>query len=403
MWVIVNGTNSTEIEDSVVERVLNLYPEEQLLKRKVFQNAFTTGSIKLSDLKDECDKLLIPWQMFLLDTENHKRQIEHIEKTRADKISARLLAKRKGSGDVTSKRIIDRLIRLQGYVSTTTSLPKNPYCDSLKGRAVKVAAKYVVDYFKIDQNWFWSPRGKGTALTKLISLVEAKNINVCQGVLQNKMLPHHSVVTGDVYKNTSGFSIKDDKVPFVFLPSEINPDEVESRQIFTLVYLLVIIGLGKYDYYLEKDFSTKMVGTDRISRRIFDITTEILIPESETDKLRGRTITVSMRDELASKFKVSPSALVTTLRIRKVITKPEYNALMPEKYKPGTRKPGPMNTQKISTSVQKFCGRIAVTHVNKGIRKGGNGGGVESIQAQYMLFGAVNKPHYHDYRKQMGL
>jgi Zn-dependent peptidase ImmA (M78 family) len=146
-----------------------------------------------------------------------------------------------------------------------------------------------------------------------------------------------------------------------------------------------------------------MVGTDRISRRIFDITTEILIPESETDKLRSKTITIAMRDELASKFKVSPSALVTTLRIRGVITKPEYKTLMPEKYKPGTRKSGPMNPQKISTSVQKFCGRIAVSHVNEGIRKGGNGGGIESIQAQYMLFGAVNRPHYHDYRKQVGL
>lgn len=403
MWVIVNGTNSTEIEDSVVERVLNLYPEEQLLKRRVFQNAFASGSIKLSDLKEECEKLLIPWQMFLLDTANHKRQIANIENIRKDKISARLLAKRKGSGDVTSKRIVDRLIRLQGFVSETTSLPNNPYCDSLKSKTIKLAAKHVVDYFKIDQKWFWSPRGKGTALAKLIALAEAKNINVCQGVLQNKMLPHHPVVTGDVYKNTSGFAIKDNKVPFVFLPNEINPDEVESRQTFTLVYLLVIIGLGKYDYYLEKDFSTKMVGTDRISRRIFDITTEILIPESETDKLKSETITTAMRDDLASKFKVSPSALVTTLRIRKVITKPEYEALMPEKYKPGTRKSGPMKPQKISTSVQKFCGRIAMTHVNEGIKKGGNSGGIESVQAQYMLFGAVNRPHYHDYRKQVGL
>ena len=72
MWVTVNGTNSTEIEDSVVERVLSLYPEEQLAKRKVFQNAFAVGVIKLSDLKDECEKLLIPWQMFFLDSDNHE-------------------------------------------------------------------------------------------------------------------------------------------------------------------------------------------------------------------------------------------------------------------------------------------------------------------------------------------
>lgn len=400
MWVTVNGTNSTEIEDSVVERVLNLYPEEQLSKRKVFQKAFAGGVIKLSDLKEECDKLLIPWQMFFLDKTNHKKQIEHIEKTRADKVSASLLAKRKGAGDVTSKRIIDRLIRLQSFVSENTTLPNNSFCDSLKGMRVEEAAKQLILHFLIDQPWFWDSRGKGVALTRLIKLVESKSINLSQGVLQNKMLPHHSVVKGDLYKNTSGFAIKDNKVPFLFLPSEINPDEVESRQIFTLIYLLVIVGLGEYKYFLEKDFTAKvLVGGDRMSRRIFDITTEVLIPNSETDKLRGKKITLSLRDELASKFKVSPSALVTTLRIRKVITKAEYDVLKPEKYKPGTRTSGPMRPQKISTSVQKFCGTVAITHVNNGIRTEAIG----NIRAQYLLLGAVNKPNFHKYRSEIGL
>jgi len=400
MWVTVNGTNSTEIEDSVVERVLSLYPEEQLVKRKVFQKAFAIGAIKLSDLKNECEKLLIPWQMFFLDSDNHKKQIEHIEKTRADKVSSGLLAKRKGSGEVTSKRIIDRLIRLQNYVTGATSLPNNPYCGSLRGRRIEGAAKHLISHFKISHTWFWTPnRTKETALSKIIELAETQNINVSQGVLQNKMLPHHSVVKGEVYKNTSGFAIKDDKVPFLFLPREINPDEVESRQIFTLVYLLVIVGLGEYKYFLEKDFTAKMLSSSKTSRKIFDITTEVLIPNSETEKLRGKKITAVMRDELASKFKVSPSALVTTLRIRNIITKPEYETLKPEPYKPGTRKSGPMNPQKISTSVQKFCGRVAVKHVNSGIKKGS----VKSIQAQYMLLGAVNKPNYHKYCNQVGL
>lgn len=400
MWVTVNGTNSTEIEDSVVERVLCLYPEEQLTKRKVFQNAFETGVIKLSDLKDECEKLLIPWQMFFLDSDNHNKQIAHIEKTRADKVSSRLLAKRKGSGDVTSKRIVDRLIRLQGFVSSTTKLPNNPYCGSLKGKKVEDAAQHLISYFDINHSWFWIPnRTKDTALSKMIALAEAGNINVSQGVLQNKMLPHHNVVKGDVYKNTSGFAIKDEKVPFIFLPSEINPDEVASRQIFTLIYLLVIVGLGEYKYFLEKDFSTKMLSGGKTSRRIFAITTEVLMPNSETEKLRGKKITTALRDELASKFKVSPSALVTTLRIRNIITKAQYEALKPEPYKPGTRKTGPMNPQKISTSVQKFCGHLAVDHVNAGVRTND----VKSTQAQYMLFGAVNKPNYYKYRNEVGL
>ena len=38
-------------------------------------------------------------------------ELNHIQKQRADKVSAKLIAKRKGAGEVTSKRIIDRLIR----------------------------------------------------------------------------------------------------------------------------------------------------------------------------------------------------------------------------------------------------------------------------------------------------
>lgn len=75
MWVTVHGTNSTEIDDTVVRRVLNLYPEENLESREVFQDAFANGSISIGDLKSESDKILIPWQMFFL---NEKRRSEKV-------------------------------------------------------------------------------------------------------------------------------------------------------------------------------------------------------------------------------------------------------------------------------------------------------------------------------------
>ncbi len=388
MWVTVNGNNSTEIEDSVVKRVLNLYPEEELVDRPVFQEAFTTGSIEYFALKEESEKILIPWQMFFLNEINFNAQTKHIEDQRHHKVSAKLVAKRKGLGNVTSKRIIDRLIRLQNFVTSTGTFSKNAFCGSLKGMSYLEAVDHILTYFNISQEHVWKLYGKGSAFEYIVKQVGSKNINVSRGVLTNKILPNHQVVANSIYKNTSGFVLKDDCVPFVFLPSEINPDEVESRQIYTLIYLLVIIGFEQYNHYLDEDFKAKMLTATKTSAKLYSITSELLMPTVETDKLRGQKITAGIRDELSSKFKVSPSAFVITLRIRKIITKKEYDKLMPPKFVPKKRTGDThMNTPKMSTSVRKFCGQTSYNTINNGIKNGT----LPSIQAQYLIFGAVNK------------
>lgn len=356
MQVTVNGNNSTEIDDNVIKSILNLYPEEKLDQRAVFQTAFSRGSIEYKDLVSESEKILIPWQMFFLNDANFKTQIKHIEDQRKHKVSSKLFAKRRGAGEVTSKRIIDRLIRQQNYLCGTGVLPANQFCSFIKNIHTKQAAERIVNHFEIDRNHLWRYKGKGRALEYLIGLVESKSINVSRGVLTNKLLPTWRVVPSDVYRNTSGFAIKDDCIPFIFLPSEINPDEVESRQIYSLVYLLVVIGLDQYDYYLDKDFKAKLMDAKGMSARIHAIASELLMPSVETDKLRDQTVTQTLRDELCDKFKVSPLALVTTLRMRGVISKSEYEALKPAAYVPKKVK-GHTRSPKISTSVEKFCGK----------------------------------------------
>lgn len=399
MRVTVNGTNSTEIEDSVVERVLDQYPEEELATRNVFEEAFSNGTIEFSDLKEESDKILIPWQMFFLTTANLNQQLTHIDTVRQHKVSAKLVAKRRGTGDVTSKRIVDRLIRQQNFLTAPGTFPSNTFCGSLTNVPTKQAAKQILTHFDISQDFLWRYRGKGRALEYLIRKVESGNINVSRGVLTNKLLPTWQVVPSDVYRNTSGFVVKDDCVPFVFLPNEVNPDEVESRQIYTLVYLIAVIGLGQYDYYLDKDFKAKMLGATGMNARLHAITTELLMPESETDKLRGQTITAARRDELADTFKVSPSALVITLCRRGVITRKQFDALKPPPYVPKKRTNSHTRSPKVSTSVKKFCGEKSFNAINAGIRTGT----LKSIQAQYLIFGAVNKKGYRKYRNELGI
>jgi Zn-dependent peptidase ImmA (M78 family) len=397
MWITANGNDSIEIENDVVKRVLGMYPEEQLAEdRPVFREAFESGRITFDDLKAESDKILIPWQMFLLSPANLDTQLAHIEEQRKFKVSEKLVAKRKGTGDITSRRIVDRLIRQQNFLVSSRRFGTNPFCGSLVGLSTAQAVEFILRYFSIERAGMWRYVGKGKALEYLIQQVEEKNINIARGVLANKILPMTGGVLREVYRNTSGFVIKDEKVPYLFLPSEINQDEVESRQIYTLIYLLAIVGLGQYSYFIGKNFKTQILKATGTEARLHAITSELLVPGSEVETFRGRGMTTEMRDELSQRFKVSPSALVTTLRKRGILSKQQYEDLRPPPFVPKKRE-GKMRTPWVSTSVAKFCGQISHEAIKGGIQ----GGALSSIQAQYLIWGSVNKVKYRKYRNEL--
>jgi len=310
-----------------------------------------------------------------------------------------LVAKRPGSGNVTSKRIIDRLIRQQNFLVEVSEFPINNFCGSLKGVSVKRAAQNIRDFFEIDKEYVWRLSKKSTALDYFIRQVEARNITISRGVLTHKLLPAWNVVQNDIYKQTSGFVIKDEKAPTIFLPNEINPDEVASRQIYTLFYLLSVIGLEEYDYFLRTDFTAKVARARGVNKKLHAITTELLIPDSEVKKLNINKIDLDRRDELATIFKVTPTALITTLWIRKTISKSMYEELKPEEFIPGSAKKSNIRGPKVSTSVRKFCGQNVYDAINISIQSGV----LKSVQAQYLIFGGVNKKGFKKYKNEIGL
>jgi len=398
MEITANKITAIKISDTAVREILELYPEEGLVERQAFQNAFTSGSMDFDLLKKESQTISVPWQLFLLKHSKLKQQLEHIEKQRIHKVSSKLMAKRKGSGSVTSKRIIDRLIRQQNYLLSQSRFLDNSLCGLLKHHSVQKAAAKLTKFIEFDQDRFWKVSSKESALDHLIKNVEAKNINVSRGVLSNKILPHIASAR-DVYRNTSGFVIKDTKVPFIFLPSEINPDEVASRQIYTLVYLLVIIGLEEYNYFLEEDFNTKLLTASKMEKRTHAITSEVLIPRVESDKLKSVEVTEAIRNEWCKKLKVSPTAFVTALRIRRVIDKSKYEELLPEPFDPKQKKKSQARTPRVSSSARKFCGMYSYDAINNGIKSKT----LASTQAQYLLFGTINKAGYKKYRNELGI
>jgi hypothetical protein len=380
MWITVKSKRAVEIDAQLVDLILNIYPEEKLTERHVFKKAFIFGSIEFQDLKSESEKILIPWQFFLLDKKNLQAELNHIEKTRIDRVSAKLLAKRKGAGDVTSRRIIDRLIRLQNYLSDNAILSTNSFCGSLVGMKDANAVSHIISYFGIDMGKFWDYPHKADALKYLIEKIEDKYINVSRGVLANKILPNWRVVQNSLYKNTSGFVLKDEKIPFVFLPSEINPDETDGRQIYTLIYLIILIGLNQYDFILEKDFKVEVLVAKGQSAKIHMMISEFLLPRAVTNQFRGQRVTHQLRDDLSARHKLTPTAVLVTLKIRgHFASQQEYEALLPPEYTAPQTK-GPKHSPKIETSVKKFCGRHPFNFINTAIKSGA----VQSVQAQYL-------------------
>jgi len=396
MKIKVRGKDSIDIQDEVLSRIFGLYPEERLLERPVLKKAVESGSLEFTSFKQECNKVSMSWQMFLLDSDKLGKELAHIESLR-HKVIGTVVAKRKGLGDKTSRRILDRLIRCQNYIAEHGGFAKNSFCGSLKNSGVLAAAGKITSHFGIDASVF-GQKSKAEALTHLVDKVESKQINVCQGVLANKMLP---ALPGSrtVYKNTSGFAMRNDKVPFIFIPSEINPDEKDGRQIYTLLYLVVRIGLDAYEYFLDKDLAASILGAKGEERRIHDIVGEIVLPTSKTDELRGVMITGEIRDDLARDRKITPSAVVNILRKRGLIkTEEEYEALLPLPFvpRPDNRHP---RTPAIQNSVKKFNGRHVYETANREIKSGA----LKAIPAQYLLFGAVNKKNFLGYRKNLSL
>ena len=400
MWLCLNNKKSVEIDPKTVRDVLGIYSEEKLVERDVFKNALNSNSIEYTDLREESEKILIPWQFFFLDNANLQRELSHINKMRLDKVSEKLMAKRKGVGDVTSRRIIDRLIRLQNFIcSEGSNIPQNVFCGSLIGKGEDDSVKHILSYFDIQPEKL-RKGSKKSALEYLIQKIESRNINVSRGVLTNKILPAWQVVENSVYKNTSGFVIKDSRIPFVFLPSEINPDETDGRQIYTLIYLIVLIGLNEYDFSIDRNFKAKAISAKGQQAKIYRITSELLLPSVDTEKFRGQYITPQIRDELSAKYKITPTAVLVTLRIRKIISsKEEYESLLPIEYVPQKGKKVNMRAPGVDTSVRKFCGKYPFEIINHGIKTGS----VNAIQAQYLFFGGVNKKGFKKYRAKLKL
>lgn len=344
---------------------------------------------------------MIPWQLFFLAQDKLDDTISKINEKRKAKFDKKLLASRDNTSEGgVSLRIADRLIALQEFANEFV-INDNAFCGALKNLHRDKWAKFIIDYFEIDISVL-SSGNKGKTLDKLITRIEAKNIRIARGVLDNNnmLLPVAKTVR-QVYRKSSGFVVKDDKVPYIFLPNELNDNETTGRQILTLFVLLILIGNDQYDLALSGKLELFINGQKKL-QQAFGVATEILLPFSATKQYDGTNITAGIVDELSGKYMLTPSAVIVTLRQRGLVTTDAQKQKLLDDIEiassTGEAKT-PKRAANIDNAVKKWCGTATTADIVRAI----NAKSLGSIRAQYLIFGRVDKLRFARFKARVGV
>lgn len=300
------GGDRVEIEREVLVALLD---NSVASERAAYRHALENGEIKFTELVEVARVGNIPLPLFFAPLAVAEAQLDLKLRKLLDgltKISFSLNARdpvRLSDIELILKDLIRKQELLKKHDPT---LAKNTIVGSLskRGKSVKADAERLIDLLGITVETIRAAPKKDTAVDRLIRRLEANQVLVSQS--QNLFMPQrlHGL-------HFSGMTVKDAKVPYIFLPSGDEGEHVTpaGRRTFTLTLLAVLVARGifapvNYD-------STTPATTGRYE---YDVTAEILMPAGEFTTLRPRTL--ADFEAVADEFKVTPSAtIVRALRL----------------------------------------------------------------------------------------
>lgn len=385
-----------ELDDWVFRRLLTFYPEEDLLSRPILAKALMDGEITKANLQKEASVHFIPWQMFLLSKDKLKAQLKNIEKVRLDKIQVAELSSRAGGAGATPYRLIDRYIRTQTFLTSTERYGPNLFSKSLNGLSVERSIERIEAYFGIDRAELREASTKEKALEYLIERLEDGQVNVALGTSEARLVPSSKNLRS-LYKNVSGFCLKDTQVPFLFVNMNMaDEEEPVGRRLYTLILLLVLVGLGVFSVTRDwRPGRTPRRTKDTYLPHAHKIVSEFFLPSSVLASLRGRQVTSETVQEVASRYKLTPTAVIFRLWKEKLITAAEKELLTqpPVIIKRRARSP------RIDNAVRKLNGRL----VTSAAQRAYTSGAITANQVQYVLFGRISRKTWRKYKAQLGL
>lgn len=388
---IGNKETDIEISNDVIKEILNFYSDEHLVdhyKNVIFPKELY---ITIDKLKKISNQINVAWQMFLLNEENLAHELKEIDQKRKDKFPIETSYSSRGNSP--SFRILDRLIRIQSYIKSNFT-EDHQFVGSLKSSDISNSAEIIKktrEFFEIEMDIFRDKK-IDKALNYLKEKIEFKNINISKRVAVHSILPTIKPCR-NAYKQSSGFVILDQKIPFIFLPNDTDDTdgaEPPARQIFTCIFLLFIIGFeAKFRIFarsdIEESFSNQPVSSEVSPHYIYELTSEFLLPKEITRKMEEEEINQDYINEIKDKYNLSYSAVLFILRIREIISNDTYKSLELN----GSISPSQRNARlpHLSTAVENFCGSVAF----KKIQSDYQNRKISKPQVHTMIFGRVNK------------
>ena len=202
--------------------------------------------------------------------------------------------------------IVKDLMRKQELLRRyDTTLERNQLVGLIKNsrRSAEKDAARLLECLDLDRSKIRDAKNGEVAVDMLINRLEARQVLVSQSA------QHHMPQEVPRRARFSGLTIKDKRVPYIFLASGNEGDNLEpaGRKLFTLILLTVLIGQEKFT---PVNYSGH--AKEESSPRSYEIAAEILMPEAA---FRGMNFpTLESVREVAAILKVTPSAVAMRAR-----------------------------------------------------------------------------------------
>ena len=217
--------------------------------------------------------------------------------------------------------IVKDLSRKQEFLRRyDRSLGDNKLVGLTKGSRAPVVddARRIAETLELDLASVRRPKSKEDALQVLVRQLEAKQILVSQSA----RLHMPQLLDGLKF---SGFTLKDKKLPFIFLASGDEGERFEpaGRRVFTLMLLAVLIAQGTFAPVTYQGHTR-----EEDSPRAHEITAELLMPAVEMRALEFSDLNSVI--DAGNRFKVTPSAVVMRARTLRRIDFETFTTFMDE-------------------------------------------------------------------------
>lgn len=282
--------------------------------------ALETGTMAFRDLVDLARKAEIPYPLFFAPRDVVDAQLRIKQERLLQGFSAKRefsMNSRNGVDLAQVELIVKNLQFKQDWIKKDKKLEKNRVVGILNNTDATVAedASKLMAVLKLDPTEIQGAKNKADALSLLVGKLEAQNVLVAQSA--KDWMPQQ-LPKGKIF---SGMTVRDARVPFVFISSgdEREAFEPTGRRIFTLTLLAVLVARGKFATVTYNGHTT-----DDTSNREYELTAEILMPEvgirstdlSDLDAIRAAS----------NVFMVTPSAVVMRAQRLKLLTREQAEA-----------------------------------------------------------------------------